>query len=192
MNSLAALLVAFAVAAPPGLQDESGVYQADQVVRAAPERERSATGLQQPAGSLVRTLDEARRVPIQRQVRIQQRVILKIAPPSRQVRERIDGEAAASDEEREYKVGDKQRCILMNDVIAVQPHRGNRLLLYMRHRQLMSAKLERACGAEDFYSGFYVERNRDGRLCVRRDRLQSRAGAQCELSEMNHAELKED
>lgn len=192
MNTIAAILVSLAIAAPTGLQGGQLDLAQEEIAHAAPERDRSPTGLQQAGESLVSTLEDARRVPIQRQVRIQQRVILRIAPPSRRVREEMNAEAPASDEEREYKVGDKERCIRMNDIMGVQPHRGNRLLLYMRHRELMSAKLERACGAEDFYSGFYVERNRDGRLCVRRDRLQSRAGAQCELSEMNHAEIKKD
>ena len=39
----------------------------------------------------------------------------------------------------------------------------------------LAATLEPSCVASSFYSGFYVERNADGRLCVSRDQLQSRA-----------------
>ncbi len=43
------------------------------------------------------------------------------------------------------------------------------------------------CGgtARDYYSGFYFEPNEDGRLCVDRDRLLSRTGAKCSLSDMS-------
>ena len=61
---------------------------------------------------------------------------------------------------------------------------GNRLLLYLRDRRLVSAQLERACSARDYYSGFYFEPNDDGRLCIERDRLLSRTGARCSLSNM--------
>ena len=36
---------------------------------------------------------------------------------------------------------------------------------------MVSAALERSCSARDFYSGFYVERNADGQICVKRDTL---------------------
>jgi hypothetical protein len=42
--------------------------------------------------------------------------------------------------------------------------------------------LNRACRARDFYSGFYVERASDGRICVDRDTLLSRSGANCKLT----------
>ena len=58
---------------------------------------------------------------------------------------------------------------------------GNRLLLFMRDQHVVLAALEKACRAEDFYSGFYVARNGDGLLCTDRDTLQSRSGANCRL-----------
>ena len=61
----------------------------------------------------------------------------------------------------------------------------NRILLFMRDRRVLSAALERACSARDYYSGFYVERNEDGQLCARRDTLQSRAGASCKVAQLN-------
>jgi hypothetical protein len=64
----------------------------------------------------------------------------------------------------------------------VQPDRGSRLILYMRDRRMLSATLERACRARDFYSGFYVDRTNDGQLCVDRDTLLSRSGANCKLT----------
>jgi hypothetical protein len=49
---------------------------------------------------------------------------------------------------------------------------------------MISVNLEKSCRARDFYSGFYVERRKDGRLCVDRDELQSRTGARCEVESM--------
>jgi hypothetical protein len=52
----------------------------------------------------------------------------------------------------------------------------------MRDRRIVQARLERACRARDFYSGFYLARSSDGKLCVDRDTLQSRSGANCKLT----------
>ena len=74
------------------------------------------------------------------------------------------------------------RCVPVSGISGVQPDAGNRLLLFMRDRRVVSAMLERACRARDFYSGFYVERTPDGQLCVDRDTLLSRSGANCKLT----------
>jgi hypothetical protein len=47
---------------------------------------------------------------------------------------------------------------------------------------MVTAELERTCHARDFYSGFYLERNSDGMVCVDRDTLLSRSGTNCKLS----------
>ena len=78
------------------------------------------------------------------------------------------------------------RCVAIGASGAVQGGagqggEGNRLLLFMRDQHIIVASLERACQAADFYSGFYVARNADGLLCVDRDRLQSRSGANCKV-----------
>lgn len=75
-------------------------------------------------------------------------------------------------------------CVPVGDIAGVQTGGGNQLVLFLRDRRMVSARLEKACRARDFYSGFYLERNEDGKLCVDRDKLQSRAGANCELSRM--------
>jgi len=55
----------------------------------------------------------------------------------------------------------------------------------MRDHRVLSAALERACDADDFYLGFYIERNADGLLCSNRDKLQSRTGANCEVERLS-------
>jgi hypothetical protein len=57
-------------------------------------------------------------------------------------------------------------------------------MLYLRDQRIISANLEKACSARDFYSGFYVDQNSDGLLCVDRDKLHSRTGANCEVERM--------
>jgi hypothetical protein len=66
----------------------------------------------------------------------------------------------------------------------VQAGEDNRLILFLRNRQIISAALEKACSARDFYSGFYVERAEDGKLCVERDVLRARTGVTCEIDRL--------
>src|SRR5690606_18077592 len=123
--------------------------------------------------------------PVQRQVRIEQRVIIRIVPRSAAARQGASSFVEAPRQNTrlvERKAGD---CVPAAAVGAVQPAPDNRLMLFMRDRRLYSAKLERSCHARDFYSGFYVERNEDGMICVDRDKLQSRTGSKCEVTEIS-------
>lgn len=84
------------------------------------------------------------------------------------------------------------KCVPVSGIAAVQPEAGGKLLLFMRDRRLVSASLEKACRARDFYSGFYLERTRDGMLCVDRDKLHSRSGSNCAISRMRQVVVKDD
>lgn len=78
---------------------------------------------------------------------------------------------------KEKKIG---KCVEAKSIAWMQP--GNeRLIFRMKNRTLISARLNKKCRAKDFYSGFYVERHRDGKICIKRDDLQSRAGSKCKL-----------
>lgn len=117
------------------------------------------------------------------QVRIEQRMTIRINPrapmparpdmlfnlPNREIGPHFS----------ERKMG---KCVPAAGISGVQPNGGNRLLLFMRDRRIVSAELERACRARDFYSGFYLSQSEDGQLCVNRDTLLSRSGANCKLS----------
>jgi len=118
-----------------------------------------------------------------RQVRIERRVIIRIAPspaetssrmlsllPRRQVRQSFVEEPL------------EDGCVATAAIGGVEPTTGNRLLLFMRDRRVLAARLAPGCNAADFYSGFYLERSDDGRLCRGRDRLQSRAGSSCQVA----------
>ena len=130
-------------------------------------------------------------VPVAEQVRIEQRVVVRISPPGPRLRQTLVPEIAplAPPRLRERKMG---KCVAVAGIAAVQPDEGGKLLLFMRDRRLVSANLEKACRARDFYSGFYLERSRDGMLCVDRDKLHSRAGANCEIRRMRQLVAPDD
>lgn len=116
------------------------------------------------------------------QVRIEQRMTIRISPQG-EARQRslFDDlpDQAIGPRFVERKIG---QCIRVARISGVQTDVGNRLLLFMSDRRIISARLERACKARDFYSGFYLAKSEDGKLCVTRDTLQSRSGANCRLT----------
>lgn len=179
MNSLAAFLTSFALLLPAALP--SGAAPADERARATPEEEKAARGFATAPSTPLRLLEQGRRPPVEYQVRIEQRVIIRIAPSTAQAMEQSLAELNRHSERfEEVRLGE---CIPINMIAAVAPQE-NRLLLFMRDRRILSVALERACNPEDFYAGFYIERQ-DGQLCERRDRLQSRAGASCRVTRLS-------
>ncbi|ANY19895.1 hypothetical protein A6F68_01379 [Tsuneonella dongtanensis] len=128
-----------------------------------------------------------------RQVRIEQRVTIRIAPRDPAIRPSMLAEmapdAAAPAKLSERKMG---KCVPVSGIAAVQADAGGRLLLFMRDQRLVAASLEKACHARDFYSGFYLERTGDGLLCIERDKLHSRAGASCAISRMRQLVATDD
>ncbi len=89
----------------------------------------------------------------------------------------------------ERKIG---KCLPMSGIAGVQAVGGSRLMLFMRDQRIVSAALERACRARDFYSGFYLSPSEDGQLCVDRDALQSRNGANCRLTRIRQLVFLDD
>jgi len=183
MNSLALILTPLALLLPAAAGELPGAAMlGDEVVaQSSPEDRPAPLGVSSAPLDPLRVLDEARRPPIGNQVRIEQRVIIRIAPSSPQLAERSMAELNRRAETfEEVRLGE---CVAINMIAAVSPNQ-NRLLLFMRDNRVLSAALERACNPQDFYSGFYIERQ-DGQLCERRDRLQSRAGASCRVTRLS-------
>lgn len=123
-------------------------------------------------------------VPGQNQVRIEQRMTIRIspAPPPPQANMLMDLPQRPLPQRLAER--DMGRCLPIAGIAGVQVGQDNRLILYMRDRRVVSAALERTCSARDYYSGFYVERHTDGQICVRRDSLLSRSGANCKLARL--------
>lgn len=130
-----------------------------------------------------RQFDAPHEISVAEQVRIERRVTIRISPrdPARQSLMAELAPRPASTTMTERKMGN---CVPVAGIAGVQTGQGGQLILYMRDRRIVSANLEKACRARDFYSGFYLERNADGMLCVDRDRLHSRTGSQCQVSRM--------
>ncbi len=131
-------------------------------------------------------LDRQTTEPVQHQIRIERRVIIRISPyrpNARSARSNlaVDAPAPRGNPPRrmvERKIG---KCLPTGDIGAVRTTRDNRLLFYMKDQRMMAVNLEKACSARDFYQGFYVEPSKDGKLCVDRERLQSRTGVKCKM-----------
>ncbi len=130
-------------------------------------------------------LDEAYRPPVQNQVRIQQRVIVRVSPAPPRARTQMLADLPRRPMRQSYEEVDHADCVQVSDIVGVQPANDDRLLIFTRQRQVLAATLEDSCSARAFYAGFYVERSEDGSLCVSRDLLQSRAGASCAVADFS-------
>lgn len=126
-----------------------------------------------------------------RQVRIEQRVIIRVSPgflgrggpPLRDPRRGLFSEFAERSGPRFIERRTAQ-CVPVAGIAAVQADGPSRLILFMRDQRLISAALEKGCNARDFYSGFMIERTSDGMICAARDTLRSRTGANCGLGKL--------
>ncbi len=118
----------------------------------------------------------------QQQVRVEQHVTIRITPRppimQRNMLADLPGEAIGP-RFIERRMG---RCLTISAIAGVQPSGSNKLILFMRDQRIVSASLEKTCRSRDFYSGFYVERSDDGQICVDREQLRSRTGANCQLT----------
>lgn len=130
------------------------------------------------------------------QVRIEQRVMIRIAPapiarPGPPLRRgmpdfRRDMFADLPDRGGPPRLAERRmaQCVPVAGISGVQVTRDSKLLLFMRDQKIVSAALEKTCNPRDFYSGFYLERSSDGQLCSGRDTLHSRSGADCALGKL--------
>ena len=132
------------------------------------------------------------RAPVWRQVRIEQRLIIRIIPgptviPPAEVEEFEDEQRALRQAER--KIG---KCLAVASIATLAPGDSNELLLLLRDDRVIGATLEKRCSARDFYAGFYVERHPDGAICAGRDSLQSRSGANCKVRRLHEVAAGRD
>jgi hypothetical protein len=162
----------------PRMEMDAGLAIPAEAPAAAPEVESFS--------AMARTLRED---DAARQVRIEQRLIIRIAPgaPPRDLRDPRDMRRslfadlptrAPTPRMAERKMN---QCVQVGAISGVQPDGPTRLMLFMRDQKIVSASLEKTCNARDFYSGFLVERSTDGMICAGRDRLLSRSGSNCAL-----------
>ena len=129
-------------------------------------------------------LAESFRSRSQEQVRIEQRMTIRISPRPAPLQPNMLVDLPQRPLASRQTERDMGRCLPISGIAGVQVSGRDRLILFMRDQRVVSAELERSCSARDFYSGFYVERNSDGQICVKRDTLLSRSGANCKLSKI--------
>ena len=115
------------------------------------------------------------------QVRIQKRIIIRVprrrpSPASNALAPTI---RRVPQVYKEKKIG---KCLPMNTILGVQMFGGRNLDLITKDRKRIRARLEKKCQARSFYSGFYMEKSEDGKICADRDVLHSRTGSKCEIS----------
>ena len=178
LSPLALLLPAAVGTLPAGSRDLS--------VREAAEKA-SPEGFDTLPSEAFELLREARQPAELGQVRIEQRMTIRISPGTTATREQMMADFRRQDRSAtRYEEEKLKGCVAVSNIVGMEPALAqNRLLLFMRDRRVLSVALERACNARDYYSGFYVERNEDGQLCAKRDLLQSRAGASCKVAQLN-------
>ena len=169
---------------PPGVEDSAPLVR----IPPSPAQRLSAGG--EPILPVFR---DYFRLPNADQVRIEQRVTVRISPRPAPMPLAVmsTSEARGGGEIRtiERKMG---KCVPLNSVLGVQSGGGNKLVLFLRGQRLVSATLEKACQGRDYYSGFLVSQHSDGQLCVDRDQLLSRSGAKCKVQGYKEILIVED
>ena len=184
MHSLLAFAAPLAFLVPV-LTDASDMADEGTVAEASGDQcDAVAPGTAPAAAPLVTPLSAMRQSFVVHQVRIEQRVIIRITPQPPGARQNLMAEAPKRAQSTRFEERGKEKCVPMGEIAGVQTGSGNRLVFFLRDRRLMSVSLEKSCRASDFYSGFYVEKSKDGRLCVSRDKLQARTGASCAVDAM--------
>ncbi|GAA0479435.1 hypothetical protein GCM10009096_21910 [Parasphingorhabdus litoris] len=114
------------------------------------------------------------------QVRIEKRIIIRVP------RRRPAASAPLADFSRRsaptrYTLKKIGKCLPMNNILGVQRFGERYVDLVTKDRQQIRARLEKKCQARNFYSGFYMEKSQDGKICTGRDILHSRTGSKCEI-----------
>lgn len=128
-----------------------------------------------------------------RQVHIEQRMTIRVAPRAAvpPPRDMLTAQPQRRGGPRlsERKIG---KCIATAGIVGVEPSGPSSLILFMRDRRMISAELDRSCRSRAFYSGFYLSRSVDGKVCVDRDTLLSRSGSACKLSRIRQLVEEDD
>jgi hypothetical protein len=127
---------------------------------------------------------EGYREDVSNQVRIEQHLHIRIAPRPGPMPMELELDETRTISNPHYVVTKVGKCIAANNFSSVGPGAGRRLFLFTRDNRIFSALLEKGCQGRDYYSGFYLAGSADAKLCVDRDRLISRAGANCRLKQI--------
>ncbi|MXO85531.1 hypothetical protein GRI38_05755 [Altererythrobacter aurantiacus] len=190
MNIVVSLLAPIALLAPFPLDGLSGPGPYDSDAQTVSHGEADANEDKRLSRTVRKMPDwiefaPAQRIEPARQVRIERRVIIRISPRPPAERQRLLRELPRSQPVANYVERKLDECLSTQGIIGVQPSGEHSLRLFLRDRRMINLRLAKSCPAQTFYSGFYVERHDDGKLCARRDLLHSRSGTKCSVAAMS-------
>jgi len=106
------------------------------------------------------------------QMTIRQRVVIRIpsAPPPPQPERPI-----------RWKEQKGPKCVPVSQLAGYAITQPDSIDLVIRGGARYRARLQDNCPSIAFYSGFYIRPSGDGKICVGRDMIHSRAGGQCDI-----------
>jgi hypothetical protein len=81
------------------------------------------------------------------------------------------------------------KCIPVSEIRGAALSGRDNVDFILSNRERVRAELDDNCPTLDFYGGFYVKPG-DARLCVKRDSINSRIGAECEIKKFRRLERK--
>lgn len=113
------------------------------------------------------------------QVSVHERIIIRVPRMSR---------AAPAPVEWKERKGPK--CVAAADMAGALVSDRRNVDIVLSGNRRVRARLERGCGAMDFYSGFYLRPGEDGLVCADRDVIRMRSGGSCEISVFKRLETK--
>ena len=110
---------------------------------------------------------------------IQQRMIIRV--PRMPIGRTPVTSASRPQFTSQWKEKKADRCIPVTRLAAAAINGPDSVDLLLNGGQRLRAKLGDKCPALDFYSGFYVQMPKDGKVCARRDSIKSRSGRECRI-----------
>ena len=81
----------------------------------------------------------------------------------------------------EWEEGKGRKCVSARSIVGATALRQRSFDLILKDNTRLRAKLDRSCPALDYYYGFYISPDEDGRICADRDSIRSRVGGECEI-----------
>lgn len=73
------------------------------------------------------------------------------------------------------------KCVSVQNLAAASIATTDSVDLLLNGGKRLRARFGNDCRALDFYSGFYVKLNDDGKMCADRDSIRSRSGGECRI-----------
>lgn len=113
------------------------------------------------------------------QVRIQQHIVIRVPRPEAVRRTVAPAPAPLPPIAWVEKRADD--CVPVESLSGAAIIRSDSVDLVLSGGRRVRAKLGSECPALDFYAGFYVKPNKDGRVCAKRDAFRSRSGGECRI-----------